>query len=139
MDGDHSSESRDLEFNLTGILELAGYFAMAYWPPAVPAPRVELNSAPMRLCVPRSEESIEALRRTLELAIRNPGIIAESASAFLSELDGTWARFKECGGEDCRSVFWDRSKNRSGRWCTMKDCGNRAMVRASRERERSSA
>jgi hypothetical protein len=61
------------------------------------------------------------------------------AIAFLSELDGTWARFKECGGEDCRSVFWDRSKNRSGRWCTMKDCGNRAKVRAYRERERSSA
>ena len=61
------------------------------------------------------------------------------ATAFLSELDGTWGRFKECGGEDCRSVFWDRSKNRSGRWCTMRDCGNRAKVRAYRERERSGA
>jgi CGNR zinc finger len=61
------------------------------------------------------------------------------ATAFVAELDGTWARFKECGGEDCRSVFWDRSKNRSGRWCTMKDCGNRAKVRAYRERERSTA
>jgi predicted RNA-binding Zn ribbon-like protein len=61
------------------------------------------------------------------------------AAAFLSELDGTWARFKECSGADCRSVFWDRSKNRSGRWCTMKDCGNRAKVRAYRERERSTA
>jgi len=61
------------------------------------------------------------------------------ATAFLSELDGTWTRFRECGAEDCRSVFWDRSKNRSGRWCTMKDCGNRAKVRAYRERERSTA
>jgi hypothetical protein len=61
------------------------------------------------------------------------------ATAFLSELDGSWARFKECGAGDCRSVFWDRSKNRSGRWCTMKDCGNRAKVRAYRERERSIA
>src|SRR5262249_46215162 len=48
------------------------------------------------------------------------------AIAFLAELDGTWSRFKECGAEDCRSVFWDRSKNGSGRWCTMKECGNRS-------------
>jgi CGNR zinc finger len=61
------------------------------------------------------------------------------AVAFVSELDGTWSRFKMCSSPDCRSVFWDRSKNRSGRWCTMKDCGNRAKVRAYRERERSTS
>jgi len=61
------------------------------------------------------------------------------AIAFVSELDGTWSRFKECSSPVCRSVFWDRSKNRSGRWCTMKDCGNRAKVRAYRERERSAS
>jgi CGNR zinc finger len=57
------------------------------------------------------------------------------AIAFLSEIDGTWSRFKMCSSPVCRSVFWDRSKNRSGRWCTMKSCGNRAKVRAYRERE----
>jgi hypothetical protein len=61
------------------------------------------------------------------------------AIAFLAELDGAWSRFKECSSPVCRSVFWDRSKNRSGRWCTMKDCGNRAKVRAYRERERNTA
>jgi predicted RNA-binding Zn ribbon-like protein len=61
------------------------------------------------------------------------------AVAFVSEIDGTWSRFKMCSSPDCRSVFWDRSKNRSGRWCTMKDCGNRAKVRAYRERERSAS
>ncbi len=59
------------------------------------------------------------------------------AIAFLAELDGSWARFKECSSPTCRSVFWDRSKNRSGRWCTMQECGNRAKVRAYRDRERS--
>ena len=58
------------------------------------------------------------------------------ATAFVSELEGTWSRFKMCSSPVCRSVFWDRSKNRSGRWCTMKDCGNRAKVRAYRARER---
>ncbi len=59
------------------------------------------------------------------------------AIAFLAELDGSWDRFKECSSPTCRSVFWDRSKNRSGRWCTMQECGNRAKVRAYRDRERS--
>ncbi len=61
------------------------------------------------------------------------------AVAFLAELDGSWSRFKECSSPTCRAVFWDRSKNRSGRWCTMRDCGNRAKVRAYRERERTTA
>ncbi len=58
------------------------------------------------------------------------------AVAFLAELDGSWARFKECSSPDCRSIFYDRSKNGSGRWCVMAECGNRAKVRAYRERER---
>lgn len=61
------------------------------------------------------------------------------AIAFLAELDGSWSRFKECGEPTCRSVFYDRSKNRSGRWCVMAECGNRAKVRAYRERERAKA
>ena len=56
------------------------------------------------------------------------------AAAFLAQLDGTWNRFRECSDPSCRSVFWDRSKNRSGRWCSMSSCGNRAKVRAYRER-----
>jgi hypothetical protein len=61
------------------------------------------------------------------------------AIAFLAELDGSWSRFKECGDPTCRSVFYDRSKNRSGKWCVMAECGNRAKVRAYRERERARA
>jgi len=56
--------------------------------------------------------------------------------AFLAERDGSWARFKECSSPTCRAVFWDRSKNHSGRWCSMSQCGNRAKVRAYRQRER---
>ncbi len=56
--------------------------------------------------------------------------------AFLSRLDGTWERLRGCANAECRSVFWDRSKNRSGRWCSMGSCGNQAKVRAFRERER---
>jgi CGNR zinc finger len=56
------------------------------------------------------------------------------AAAFLAELDGSWSRFRRCSNPTCRSVFWDRSKNHSGRWCSMQACGNQAKVRAYRRR-----
>ncbi len=59
------------------------------------------------------------------------------AIAFLADLDRTWGHVKECSSPDCRSVFFDRSKNHSGKWCSMKSCGNRAKVRAWRERKAS--
>jgi hypothetical protein len=54
--------------------------------------------------------------------------------AFLAELDGSWAHLKECGNPTCRAIFFDRSKNQSGKWCSMRSCGNRAKVRRFRER-----
>ena len=59
------------------------------------------------------------------------------AIAFLAELDGRWGRLRECAGEGCCSVFYDRSKNHSGRWHSMQSCGNRNKVRAWRERQKS--
>jgi predicted RNA-binding Zn ribbon-like protein len=58
------------------------------------------------------------------------------AIAFLARFDGTWQHLKTCADENCHAVFYDRSKNRSGRWCSMDACGNRAKVRAWRERQR---
>jgi len=48
--------------------------------------------------------------------------------------DGTWSRLKVCPAEDCQYAFYDTSRNRSGVWCTMGVCGNRAKVRSYRER-----
>jgi hypothetical protein len=59
------------------------------------------------------------------------------AAAFLAQLDGTWQRLKECSDDACTSVFYDRSKNHSGKWCSMRSCGNRNKVRAWRERQHS--
>lgn len=58
------------------------------------------------------------------------------AIAFHAELDGRWSHLKECADENCRSVFFDASKNHSGRWCSMQACGNRNKVRAWRERRK---
>ena len=50
--------------------------------------------------------------------------------------DGTWQRLKVCPAEDCRWAFYDHSRNRSGTWCVMGECGNRAKARRYRERHR---
>jgi predicted RNA-binding Zn ribbon-like protein len=50
--------------------------------------------------------------------------------------DGSWERLKACPREECEWAFYDRSKNRSGRWCRMEECGNLAKARAFRERRR---
>jgi predicted RNA-binding Zn ribbon-like protein len=58
------------------------------------------------------------------------------AIAFLASFDGRFEHLKLCAAEDCRAVFYDRSKNHSGKWCSMAECGNRAKVRAWRERKK---
>ncbi|MGH7448040.1 MAG: CGNR zinc finger domain-containing protein, partial [Longimicrobiales bacterium] len=43
--------------------------------------------------------------------------------------DGELDRVKLCGNDACAWLFIDVSRNRSRRWCDMKDCGNRAKAR----------
>jgi len=47
---------------------------------------------------------------------------------------GTWDRLKLCPAEDCLWAFFDSSKNRSRRWCSMDVCGNRTKTREYRRR-----
>ena len=51
-----------------------------------------------------------------------------------SMLSGEWSRLKVCPADDCLWAFYDKSRNRSRTWCRMEECGNRAKVRAFRER-----
>lgn len=55
-----------------------------------------------------------------------------TAVALTGMLDGTWPRLKVC--RNCQWSFWDKSKNRSGSWCSMQLCGNRLKTRAYRSR-----
>lgn len=52
--------------------------------------------------------------------------------------DGSWERLRLCPGTDCGWVFFDHSRNGSGRWCSMSVCGGRAKSRAYYQRTRSS-
>jgi hypothetical protein len=47
---------------------------------------------------------------------------------------GAFPRLKVCANEACQQAFFDSSKNRSGRWCSMTRCGNRMKGRAYRQR-----
>jgi predicted RNA-binding Zn ribbon-like protein len=58
------------------------------------------------------------------------------AGAARAMLDGTWERLKVCPGKDCGWAFYDHSRNRSGRWCSMSVCGGRAKARAHYVRHR---
>ena len=49
--------------------------------------------------------------------------------------EGVWGRLKVCTNDACQWAFYDRSKNRSGKWCTMEVCGNRIKARAFRQRQ----
>jgi predicted RNA-binding Zn ribbon-like protein len=57
------------------------------------------------------------------------------AIAFVSAFDGSFAHLKLCADETCRAVFYDRSKNHSGRWCSMSTCGSREKMRRLHQRQ----
>lgn len=61
------------------------------------------------------------------------GIVAASAT------DGTWQRLKACADPGCKWAFYDHSKNRSGRWCSMASCGNQEKARSYRARRSGAA
>jgi predicted RNA-binding Zn ribbon-like protein len=65
--------------------------------------------------------------------------VAHSAAALLTmpELLG---RVGQCADDrGCGWLFLDTTKNRSRRWCDMRDCGNRAKARRHYERKREQA
>jgi predicted RNA-binding Zn ribbon-like protein len=43
---------------------------------------------------------------------------------------------RRCVGKDCGWFFLDTSRNKLRRWCSMRDCGNRAKARRHRARQR---
>jgi predicted RNA-binding Zn ribbon-like protein len=51
-----------------------------------------------------------------------------------AQADGRWQRLKTCASDACRWAFYDRSRNRSSRWCEMGVCGSRVKMRAYRRR-----
>ena len=77
----------------------------------------------------RGSASLEPAGRGIDAALgRILGEVARAAA------DGTWDRLKICRRDICRWAFYDHSRNRSGRWCTMAICGNRTKGSTYRNR-----
>jgi predicted RNA-binding Zn ribbon-like protein len=66
-------------------------------------------------------------RGWLESAVWSEVLLAQRAS--------NWSRLKLCRESNCRSAFYDTSRNNSGVWHNVRTCGNAANLRASRRRK----
>jgi predicted RNA-binding Zn ribbon-like protein len=55
-------------------------------------------------------------------------------AVFAARADGAWRRLKACPHAHCGWAFYDRSRNRSSQWCSMRICGNR--TKGARHRQR---
>ena len=72
------------------------------------------------------------------MTLRGSSTAADVVGAALFEAilcaqhDGSWGRLKAC--QHCHWVFYDGSRNRTGRWCSMGACGSRQKARAYRQR-----
>lgn len=70
--------------------------------------------------------------RTVDDCLRP--IVRSAAELLTSEL---LSRVRLCPGEHCGWLFLDTTKNRSRKWCDMKDCGNVVKARNYRKRHNS--
>jgi len=65
-----------------------------------------------------------------------PALAALRAAELLTS--PTIAEVRLCADDTCGWLFVDRSRNRSRRWCSSADCGNRARARRHAQRVRAS-
>lgn len=95
----------------------------------------------------KASETLEQVGRKTRLGVRfengRPVLAPEGdgAGAALGRIVATvaelattseWPRLKACRDENCRVVFYDKSRNRSRAWCSMEVCGNREKARTFR-------
>ena len=63
------------------------------------------------------------------------GRVGDVLTAMIAAMtDGTWSRLKVCADDECQWAFYDSSRARTGKWCSMAVCGNRAKQKAWRDR-----
>ena len=59
---------------------------------------------------------------------------AAISALLLHGLSSTGRRLKACAAPECRFVFYDHSRSRTGTWCDMNVCGARHKMREYRQR-----
>ena len=120
-----------------------GLRAMAFHNAGGPAPDKEAL-APLRdIAAASPARAVLDDDGTVRLGPTGDSVQARLLSLLLlvkdAQLDGTWTHLKACANDDCRWVFYDRSRNHGGTWCDMATCGNKLKNRDFRARRRGGA
>jgi predicted RNA-binding Zn ribbon-like protein len=108
---------------------------------------LELNHVAGSGHVPELEAALERLPMGLRWSgdrvalvpsdVGVPGALAKIAVSMSNAVsEGIWWRLKICSSDECEWAYYDRSKNRSARWCEY-GCGDKLKMRAYRARQRS--
>ncbi|WP_344847615.1 CGNR zinc finger domain-containing protein [Kribbella ginsengisoli] len=85
----------------------------------------------------REDGSLAPQRAATDDVAMALGVIARDA---IDVLTGDRAQYlRACEAGDCGMLYLDHSQGRTRRWCSMKECGNRAKVAAHRARQREGA
>ena len=80
------------------------------------------------------DDGVMALRAGRDDALAGLSVVV--AEMYDGSVRGTLDRLKMCAAEECRRVFFDRSKPATRRWCMSTLCGNRTKTRTYRARQR---
>jgi predicted RNA-binding Zn ribbon-like protein len=99
-------------------------------------------SAPLNRALAGASLEVRMTPRGAELVPVGSSEVDRALGSLLAILaaamvDGSWLRLKVCPGRHCGWVFYDHSRNNSGRWCSMSVCGGREKARAHYHRHRS--
>jgi predicted RNA-binding Zn ribbon-like protein len=118
---------------------LAEIFAALLRKEAVPRDWVESINEVLRITEGHDELFHQNGTWALEFVAREGGLdwllaaIARSAAELISE--GANARLRVCSNPSCGLLFYDNSRTRRRRWCSMSICGNRHKVAAFSRRQ----
>jgi predicted RNA-binding Zn ribbon-like protein len=64
------------------------------------------------------------------------GVLAAATTVIL---EGHWDRMRACGNPQCRTAFYDRTRNSSGAYWPSNTCGSKMAMRSYRKRKASAA
>jgi predicted RNA-binding Zn ribbon-like protein len=137
FDGDVTADEKDLESALALREGIRSLLVANNGEEVEPANLRELNRVAGSVClrVRFDEDGGPTLRPVSSGVSAALGRIL--AAVVRATDEGIWGRLKVCTNDACQWAFYDRSKNRSGKWCTMEVCGNRMKARAFRQRQAS--
>jgi predicted RNA-binding Zn ribbon-like protein len=96
----------------------------------VPELDAALDRLPLELRWSGDRVALAPTEQGVRGALANVAIAMSNAVA-----DGIWWRLKICSSDECEWAYYDKSKNRSARWCEY-GCGDKLKMRAYRARQR---